>query len=222
MKRLRDFTQCGSVAELRSNLKEMETKLLSAGAALWDRIDLELGCRVYPGIARATAEQLQLLEKHLEEPIEITASVCRMVFEINVVLRYCLSSKSRLDAFADQSVADEISIYKGIKGLADEDTNPKNLEIIDQKLNQLRTFMEARGRNPKPERPPVSQMAKDVGLKKEYEAMYGIYSKYVHASAWFIVRKRDHFDQPMYRMSMHLHTQLYAADTLGRLQELNK
>jgi hypothetical protein len=63
--------------------------------------------------------------------------------------------------------------------------------------------------------------AKEIGLKNEYESMYGIYSKYVHASAWFVLRKRDHIDLPMYRMPMQIHTQLYAGDTLKRLEELN-
>jgi len=139
---------------------------------------------------------------------------------MNAVFRYCLSSKSRLDAYADQSGTDEISIYKAIKGLADEDTDPKNLEILEQHISQIRSVLEKHGRSLKPERTTTFQMAKEIGLKDEYESMYGIYSKYVHASAWFVLRKRDHIDLPMYRMPMQLHTQLYAADTLCRLQEL--
>ena len=73
-----------------------------------------------------------------------------------------------------------------------------------------------------PWRVSLYQMAKEIGLKGEYDAMYGIYSKYVHASAWFVLRKRDHIDLPTYRMPMQLHTQLYAADTLKRLEELKE
>ncbi len=194
--------------------------LHSAGVALLPRNDLGVGCRVYPGIARSTAEQLQLLAKHLEEPIEITANICRTVFEINVVFRYCLSSNDKLNEYADQSGTDEISIYKSIKGLADENTEPKNLELLEQHICQIRSVLEKHGRNLKPERPSLFQMAKEVDLKDEYQSMYGIYSKYVHASAWFVLRKREHIDLPMYRVPMQLHTQLYAADTLYRLQEL--
>lgn len=220
MKRLRDYAKIGSVSDVRGNLDNLASKLWQAGQALLDRPDLGIGRRVYPEIGRSTSEQLQLLGKLLEEPIEVTANVCRTVFEINVILRYCLSAPERLSAYADQSGTDEISIYKSIKGLADEETDQKYLELLDQHINHIRNVLQKHGRSLKPERTSLYQMAKDIGLKDEYDSMYGIYSKYVHASAWFVLRKRDHIDLPMYRLPMQLHTQLYAADTLGRLEGL--
>jgi hypothetical protein len=191
------------------------------GKALLTRYELEIGSRFYSEIGRSTSEQLQLLAKLLEEPIEITANVCRTVFEINVVFRYCLSSPERLNAYADQSGTDEISIYKSLKGLAHEDTEPKDLEQLNQHIDHIRSVLQKHGRSLKPERVSLYQMAKEIGLKSEYETMYGIYSKYVHASAWFVLRNREHIDLPMYRLPMQIHTQLYAADTLNRLEELN-
>lgn len=220
MKCLNDYAKIGTVSDVRKNLKELEKKLRSAGSALSQSHDLGVGCRVYPEIARSTAEQLELLAKHIEEPIEIIASICRTVFEINVVFRYCLSSSDRLNAYADQSGTDEISIYKAIKGLADKDTDPKNIEFLDQHINHIRSVLKKHGRNLKPKRVSLYQMTKEIGLKDEYDSMYGIYSKYVHASAWFVLRKRDHIDLPMYRMTMQLHTQLYADNSLKRLEEL--
>ena len=221
MKRLKDYAKIGSVADVRAHLDDLGNKLRDAGRVLLPRHDLGVGCRVYPETARSTAEQLQLLAKLLEEPIEITANVCRTVFEVNVVFRYCLSSPERLDAYADQSATDEISIYKSIKGLADHETDPRNLELLEQHINHIRDVLSKHGRSLKPERTSLFQMAKEIDLKDEYESMYGIYSKYVHASAWFVLRKREHIDLPMYRLPMQLHTQLYAADTLGRLKELD-
>lgn len=222
MKHLRDYAKVGSVHEVQQNLNKLSEDLLAVATALFDRRDLDVGCRVYPAIARSTAEQLQLLAKHLEAPIEITANVCRTVFEINVVLRYCLSDFERLDVYATQAATDEISIYKSIKRLADETTDPKNLALLDKHINQIRSVLTKHGKQLKPDRPSLFLMAKEVGLSSEYDSMYGIYSKYVHASAWFVVRDRDQIDRPMYRSPMQLHSQLYAADTLCRLQELNQ
>lgn len=75
MKRLKDYAKIGTVFDVRNNLKELEMKLRSAGSVLFQRHDLGVGCRVYPEIARSTAEQLELLAKHIEEPIEITANI---------------------------------------------------------------------------------------------------------------------------------------------------
>ena len=63
-------------------------------------------------------------------------------------------------------------------------------------------------------------MAKAVGVEPDYDCLYGLYSKYVHASAWFILGGRDHIDLPIFRQVMWLHTQLYAGDSLTRLEEL--
>lgn len=217
--RLRDIAKLEGKGELQANLSRFEDRLRSVGEALYHRTDLGLGCRVYPAVADATAGQLNLLSRLFEEPIEITANICRTVFEINVVFRYCLSSLQRLDDYTTQAGTDEISIYKSVKELADEDADPKNLRILDEHIDQIRSTLKKHGKSLKPDRPSLFQMTKEVGLENEYQTLYGIYSKYVHASAWFVLRKREHIDLPMYRNTMQLHTQLYAADTLKRLED---
>ena len=217
---LRDITKNGSDDDLRANLSNLSNRLRTVGVELYSRTDLDVGCRVYPSVAESTAMQLELLARLLNEPIEITANVCRTVFEINVVFRYCLSSNKCLDDYATQAGTDELSIYKSIKSLSDEDTDPNRLQLLDAHMDQIRTVLTKHGKSLKPNRPSLFQMAKEIGLKKEYESMYGIYSKYVHASAWFVLRKRDHIDLPVYRLPMQLHSQLYAADTLNRLEDL--
>jgi hypothetical protein len=218
--RLKDIAAFGTNEEVQARLEEIQAELYRFRDALWNRRELEVGCRVYPGIARSTAEQLELLKKHLEDPIEISASVCRTVFEINVVFRYCLSSNERLNAYADQAATDEISIYKSIKQLAEEDTDPNNLKLLDDHMNQIRAVMMKHGRDLKPERATTYQMAKEIGLGDEYDAMYGIYSKYVHASAWFVTRPRDHIDLPPFRLALLVNSQVYSLDTVARLSAL--
>lgn len=201
LKRLKEYSKIGTVSDIRENIKSFDKKLRFVGNALVQRHDLGVECRVYTEIARSTAEQLEMLAKHIGEPIEITANICRTVFEINVVFRYCLSSADRLNAYADQSATDEISIYKAIKSLADKDSDPQDIEVLDQHVGRIQSVLKKHGRSVKPERRSLYQMVKEIGLKKGYESMYGIYSKYVHASAWFVLRKRDYIDLPMYKGS---------------------
>jgi hypothetical protein len=91
---------------------------------------------------------------------------------------------------------------------------------LDGHIEQILGTLQKHGKSLKPDRPSLFQMAKEVGLGNEYQTLYDIYSKYVHASAWFVLRKREHIDLPMYRIPMQLHTQLYAAETLKRLEDI--
>ena len=217
---LRDIAKFGSNDDLRQSLQTLATRLESVAASIYQRKDPNAASRVFPRIARSTAEQLLLLARFISEPIEITASVCRTVFEINVTFRYCLLTQENLEDFATQRGTDEISIYKAIKRLPTEGDHTEQLAILDKHIEHLRGILRRHNRPMKPVRPSLREMVKAVGAESDYDCLYGLYSKYVHASAWFVLAERDHFDLPVFRQVMQLHTQLYAGDTLGRLEEL--
>ena len=219
---LQALTKFASTDEFRANLVTIAERLQAVGTSLYQRIELGTGCRVYPAIADSTARQLQLLARLVDEPIEITASVCRTVFEINVVFRYCFSSPQHLDDYAIQAATDEISIYKSLRGLANGESDANDVKVLDSHIEQMRATLLKHGKSLKPDRPSLFQMAKAIGLEEEYQSFYGIYSKYVHASAWFVLRKREHIDLPMYRLPMQIHAQLYGADTLERQKEIQR
>lgn len=217
---LGDISRFGDGKDLRASLNTLAERLQSVGRDLVGRLGLDDGCHVFPAIAEATASQLILLARLFEEPIEITAGVCRTVFEIEVTLLFCLSAPERLRDYATQSATDEVSIYKSLKDLANESTNPIDIKMIDDRIEHIRRTLQSHGRLLKPSRTSISQMAKEVGLQTDYEALYGIYSKYIHASAWFIVRKREHTDLPVFRVMMQLHAQLYASRILKQLEDI--
>jgi len=220
--RLKDIAKIGEKKDLQANLAKNSDRLRHIGKILHHRTDLGTGCRVYSAIAEATAAQLDLLGRLFDESIEITANICRTVFEINVVFRYCLLSRQHLEDFATRTATEEISIYKSIKKFADKDTDPTNLKILDAHIEKTRRLLERHGRPLKLNRLSTSQMAKDVGLEVEYKNLYGIYSKYIHASAWFVLSKRDRIDLPVFRYLMQWNSQIYAGDTLKRLEDIIK
>ena len=113
-------------------------------------------------------------------------------------------------------------IYKAKNNLADRENDREKITFIDQHIEHIRSVLIRHGRNLKPERASSYEMAKEIGAKTEYESMYAIYSKYVHASAWFVLRNRDDIDLPMYRVPMQVNTQLYAGDTFIRLENIER
>ena len=139
---------------------------------------------------------------------------------------YCLLSSERLNDFSSQRGADEISIYKSIrrlsteKRLSTEGDQNEWIAAIDRHIEQHRDILRRHKRPLKPDRPSLKEMVKAVGVESDYDCVYGLYSKYVHASAWFVLGERDHIDFPEFRQVIWLGTQKYAGDALARLQEL--
>lgn len=219
---IRDLVVFGSNDELKNNLQTIANRLESVAKRLYLRKGMGDASRVYPRIARSTADQLELLSRLISEQIEITANVCRTVFEINVTFRFCLSLPERLADFTTQRGTDEISIWKAIKKMPTEGDQSAGLATLELRIEHLRATLERHGRLAKPARPSLREMAKAVDLESDYDCLYSLYSKYVHASAWFVLGERDHVDLPVIRQIMQIQAQLYATDTLGRLEELAK
>jgi hypothetical protein len=220
MSRFRDRLQVGSQDQLLQNLEKIASELDFVGLILHNRTKNRHECRMYSRIAISTSEQICHLHKYIDGPIEITANVVRTTFEINVVLRYLLQFPGYGSSFSAQAGTDEISLYKAIRDMAHEETPQEHLDEINNQIEHIRGILTRHNLPLKPDRLSTAQLAKAIGLEKEYQTMYAIYSKYVHASAWFVLRPRDHIDQPMYRLPMQTHSQIYALDTLSRLQKI--
>lgn len=221
MHKLGDLVIHGSAEELRKALLALEGSLNEISNKLRARRDIGNANGVYAGVGRSTADQLALMRENVDGPIEITACVVRTVFEINLALRFCCLSLDNMNAFIAQSVTDEISIYKAIKRLAHEGTPSESLTVIDTHIESLRSKLHRHNLPLKPHRVTTSKMAEAVGLSSEYDTMYAIYSKYVHASAWLVLREKRTTDAPTFRLPMQANAQLYAVDTLERLRAVN-
>lgn len=218
--KLNDLVRMASKEEFQKNLARISHRLRFVGQHLGTRHDLGSGCKVFQAFGESTAAQLDILKELFDGPIEITAGVCRTIFEIYVTLLYCLSTATRLSDYASQAATDEISLYKSVKKLTNESTDEKHLQLIDGRINDIRDWISRNGLNLKPERASISSMAREVGLGAEYDTLYGIFSKYIHASAWLVLRPRSHTDLPSFRVPMQLHSQLYAGCILKKLEEL--
>ncbi len=216
--RLSDKVKVGSEEDLKTNLHYLADRLEKTASSLFKKNNIGLVCRVLPRFARATADQLKMLTQRFDDQIEISANICRSVFEINITLRFCLSDFQHLENFATQRVTDEISIYKNLKRLKTVGDNTQQITEINKHIDHLRSILAKHDRSSKTDRLSLMQMAKNVGLQNDYEALYGLYSKYVHASAWFVLGERDHIDLPVFRQIMWIHTQMYSADSLERLE----
>ena len=220
--RLSDKVQNGSIEDVQNNLNKMADELEALCEKVYKKNLYSSTCRVLSMFALTTSEQLRMLSRLIYEPIEITANVCRSIFEMNIVLKFCLLNDKNLEDFATQRVTDEISIYKNVKKLGEADRSGKEIKILNDYIKELKSKLEKYSRPFKPDRYSIYQMAKEVGLQSEYDSLYGLYSKYVHASAWFVLGQRDHIDLESFRQIMVVHSQYYASMIWADIEEYYK
>lgn len=215
-----DFVLQGTNEDLVNNLVSIAQRLKNAGSSLYNRDDIGDGCRVYPAISNSTAEQLLLLSRNISESIEVSAGVCRAIFEMNITIRYCMVSDENLMSYAERSATDEISLYKRIIEYAKPDADAALVDELRKRITEIKDLLNSHGRKSKHEALSFSKMANEVGVGDEYSSMYEIYSKYIHAGAWIVLRDRGHTDFPEMRSILQIKAQQYAADTLYRVSSM--
>lgn len=215
--RVSDIAKAGSYDDVRATFAEREQQLLHSAEQLWDRVDLGAACRILPGIARATARELTILRLSLDHPIEVLASACRMVFELNVLCRYALLNQSHMDAIATWRATDETSLLKGALHHFDSFA-PQAEQVLCARIAEIEQKLQDYGLQAAS---PVSlfKMVEAVGVEEEYKALYGFYSKYVHASGWLVCATDGQRDCYEYRQVFIVQSQIYAFDTYSRISE---
>jgi|GEM_PF-3386789 len=218
MTQLRDKAIFVDQDELTEHLKEVVSEFEKRANELWELTSLQEGARVFPNILRAIARQLDIVSASSSLPIEVLAGACRTVFEINLRVRMMTLKPSLIKEFWIERVFEEISLLEAFKRLADTSTSPLVLRPIDVRLEELNQYI-TKWQLKKPRVDSIFKQAEEVGCSNEYKALYGFYSKYTHGSAWLVNSKDVERDGDGYRRILTVQTQLYAYDSLGRIDE---
>jgi len=216
--RVSDIAKAGSPDDVRAALAEREQQLRHSADRLLSRTELGAASRVLGGIARATARQLAILRSSFDHPIEVSASACRTVFELNVLCRYARLSDAYMDAVITWRASDETALLKGALRLSDGFT-PQAEQVVRDRVTHIEQKLQQYGLNAAP---PVSlfKMAEAACVEEEYKALYGFYSKYVHATGWLVCANDAERDCYEYRQIFLIQSQTYASDTHSRVIEL--
>lgn len=212
--RLSDFLLPASDADVDASLLTHANNLDVKSEEIYCNQTLGDASSVIPGILKGTARQLAIAATSRDVFLEITAGACRTVFELNIRARLCISNAIEIERFQIESVRDEISFTRSLLLLA-RDENNNSAMVLKSRIDYLEEFLKRR-KAPSYKRRSVKDAAVQVGLKSEYEALYGFYSKYVHATGWLTFAKDDVRESPQYRNIFLTMMQVYAADTYKR------
>jgi hypothetical protein len=203
----------GDEKALSAHLQLMAGRFENEADSLWQRVDLDAGARVWPGILRCLARQLQIIDLAQKMPIEVLAGACRTIFELNIRTRQMVSQPGLIREFLNERAFDEMDLLEGMKKLT---TKQELRETFDARLSQLRVAVQ-KHHVKRPLEQAVWQRAKAANMANEYSALYRFYSKYTHATPWLSITQPEERDGSGYRQVLLLQSQAYAEDAFAKI-----
>jgi hypothetical protein len=160
-----------------------------------------------------SAIELGRLHQALDDSADAIALPVRNVFELNIIVRYVLTSDDNLARWVAEVATDERVILEGILKLSEGDSLEAERQLRER-LKQIEATLKRHGKSASRTQ-QVSALAAAVNLKTEYDAFFKLYSKYVHPSSWLVNSPPEHLDE--WKPILALQAQLYAADTFARI-----
>jgi hypothetical protein len=219
-KQVRDVVKFGSVEDVEANLVKIKTtaeQLLSRMRTELPRTERNF---VLYNLLSHTTDQVNRLRTALADSTPVLAWVARSLFELNLVVRYILSSNERLEKFTTEAFVDQIQIYEGFLHLQQEDTPQKTIQLVQDQLSKLRSILDKHGRKPAKKLLGAGEMADDLGVKDEYAAFFKLYSKYVHPTSFLVNSSPQVLASfEFVRTIFLINSQKYALNSLYVIQE---
>jgi hypothetical protein len=150
--------------------------------------------------------------------VEHDARCVRNIFETNLIVRYICKSPDNTLHWLALRLQEEIDILRSTSTLALSGEHQDQQSRVRERIEFLEEILRERGMPRPPRLPRWSALALELGCEADYEALYGAYSKYVHPSAWTIVRPEPAWDA-IFAKAFLVHSQLYAVDAVSRAAE---
>jgi hypothetical protein len=170
---------------------------------------------VIAGLAAQSYTQLSRVRNWYEEPADMVAWATRNLFELDLLVRFVLKSEENMLRFLGERARDEIEILEGLISLG-EDQSSRNVAILRARVDDLKRIAQKHKIRPEKHR-TTRDLADAAGLRHVYDALFKLYSKYVHPSSWLVNASRQMIDE--YKDAFVLEAQRYALDTLHMVSE---
>lgn len=114
------------------------------------------------------------------------ASATRNLFEVSFVADYVCASDKNMQRFIEDAAIDELEIMEKFLAIDQQDASYVQDQKSQQRMQALtQQIANANLTGSGPLR--VSAIAKAVNREAEYSALYKVYSKMTHATAWAII-----------------------------------
>lgn len=164
----------------------------------------------------ASAGYLTLAGENVGRHISVAALCTRSLYEINLHTRDVLQSAEGLRRWQGEAVTDKIQVFEGILSLETVSAMGETRATLHSEIARLQSLRKKYGL-PEGNPAPAGKLAKSLGLAKEHEALFKLFSKLVHPSSYLVNDRTASSDDNT--MVLQVHAQLYAGDTFTRISD---
>lgn len=121
-----------------------------------------------------------------------------------------------MDAWLGQLAGDEVQILEGVLTLANG-AKREHIATLNSRLIEISAICKRHGINPsKPFQ--IAELARIMNRSEDYNALYKLFSKYVHPSSW-LVNNSEEITQNTDTLNIFvIHSQLYSGDSYVQLE----
>ena len=217
-RRLRDVVRQVEPQEIPQRIRaiaiDMRTMVASGSRCVRRSNERE----VIVNFVKESALQLERLADSYPAAIEAVAWATRNLFEIDVLLRWVLlDPATNVNKWLGQIAGDEQQLIEGFLTLAGAQRLAQGREL-QRRMQEIKRICEKHGIDPtKPMR--MDKLAAETGQLEDYTALYKLFSKYVHPSAWLLNSPDSSRRSSEYLNIFVMHAQLYALDTYARSED---
>lgn len=183
MEKVGEITREGTPDEIKAHLEAIHEQMKQVGAAIRTTGKNDYTLVLHNTTAMA-AKQVYRLSTWLNAEHDMIAWAARNLLELDLLLRYALSSDENLKRLLADFFLDAIEINKGFMGLGEN--HPQNA-LYQQAIEAH--YQEAARGGLTLEKTPVRthELAKLFDLEAEYRAFHKVNSKYVHPTSWRLI-----------------------------------
>jgi hypothetical protein len=147
--------------------------------------NLEMGSapRMFPAILNCVARQLLIADLCKVFSVEVVAGTCRITFEAMVLVIRMAMEPRRIAEFEAAKWFEEVDLWERLDRLlpAKWIQTRRNAALAHISEQNLR----------RPQRISIADQARSARVKKFYDSIYALSSKYAHASPWLIAESPD-------------------------------
>lgn len=214
---IKDITQFCSIEESVQKLNLDAQRIRDLGQWITTNTQRDEKSASLVAIAEAIAAFLDVAAQGTTSHISVLALATRNLFELNIRLRDILRSDKQLKRWQGEAVRDNVELLEGLMRLSTTNENNQAKGVLRTEVERLQGLQQKYGL-PDKGSPPTKNLAVDVGLEDEYDALFKVFSKLVHPTSYLVNRPED-ASAPDKIFLLQVHAQVYSADTYSRLMD---